>query len=168
EVAKSEPVAQSRREASLTNPDLELIEHVLRNLPAVFDLVIFNVLGGEGCEGPGVFQNPFHLGEQPGLNDEVRRDAATTENRAAVVGFKFLLLIRMRSGGAELEAFFFKWFLDGTSAGGVIQRGRQRQACFFGEWVNTLHESFSEGWFADDSGAIVILHGAGHNLGRAC
>ena len=47
--------------------------------------------------------------------------------------------------------------------------GCQREAGVLAEVVDRLHQTFAEGGFADDQGAIVILQRAGNNFsGRCC
>src|SRR5208337_1484088 len=55
--------------------------------------------------------------------------------------------------------------LDETSAGGVVLGGGQGKAGIFGERKHGLHQALAEGDFTDNQAAIVILNGAGDNLG---
>ena len=57
--------------------------------------------------------------------------------------------------------------LDQAAARRVILRGGQRQAGVFHQRINGLHQAFAECVVAQNPGAVVILQGAGNDLGGA-
>ena len=46
--------------------------------------------------------------------------------------------------------------------------GGEGEAGVFAEVVNGLHQALAEGGFTDDQGAVVVLQGAGDDLGSRC
>ena len=55
--------------------------------------------------------------------------------------------------------------LDEAAGGRVVVVGREGEAGVFGDLEDGLDEALAEGGFADDEGAVVILQGAGDDLG---
>ena len=58
-------------------------------------------------------------------------------------------------------------FLDGAAAGRVIEGRGERQAGVLAQRVDALHQALAVAGLAEDDGAVVILHGAGDDLGGA-
>ena len=56
--------------------------------------------------------------------------------------------------------------LDVASAGGVVAGDGEANHATVVEANLLLHQTFAKGASADDGGAIVVLHGAGEDLGR--
>ena len=93
-------------------------------------------------------------------------DAAAVTHLAADAGVED---IRERVGRARHRAVGVAVAvvdgLDETTRGDVVAAGGHLHQRIVGQRAHALHEALAERAFADDDGAVEVLHGAGENLG---
>src|SRR5882724_2422472 len=101
---------------------------------------------------------------------KVRRNAAAAKDLAPAVGQfdlapgSVLFLITVIVVVVERDARVFA--LDQPSTGRVVLGGGECKAGIFCKRINRLDQTFAEGSFTHDQTAVVILDGAGDDLGR--
>ena len=157
EFTLGEKLAQSRLNTVFAEPDLKTIQHLWRDIPALCDLVIAHVFGSVFGKRTGSFHSGAEGGHLRGQCGDVGHNAAATGHRAPAIGLEIGPLIGMLRGGAEVEFIAREGFLDRTSAGYVVERRSERETGFFGQRINTLHQTLTKAGFPDDRGAVMIL-----------
>src|SRR5439155_1150267 len=100
-------------------------------------------------------------------------DAAAAVDHAAGVGLELLAVLERHLGRAAVVVLVGDVVvvegavvaLDIAPRRRVVLRRRQRQAGAVVEGVDALHQPFAPARLADDHAAVVILDGAGDDLG---
>src|SRR5208337_876366 len=151
----------------------ELLHHGVVHFKLLGHLVVDHVMLAEVEERVLLQQGVLKLVGLRCRNLYVGGDAATAVDRAPAVGhLHFVVRVGTRVTVLAVvvivvvERDVAIVTLDQSATRSVVLGCGQRQSGVLRQWVNGLHQPLAERSLAGDQAAVMVLNGAGNNLGR--